>query len=176
MKPLAGMLVVWSLFVLAVSAQQPPAPPAGREPSWAFPAINGAVPAEDPGPKSVAGSAKTYTPAQIDDLLNPPDWFPNEHAPAPSIVQKGHAGALALDGDKVSSAPAAKVNVADTTGAGDAFLAAYCLARAVDSGGDPTSALALANAWAGLAVQVHGTAPPRRADLLNVLEPRQGRS
>jgi cytochrome c553 len=53
------------------------------------------VPAEEPGPKSVQGSAKTYTPAQIDDLLNPPDWFPDEHPPAPSIVQKGHAGALA---------------------------------------------------------------------------------
>ena len=34
-------------------------------------------------------------PAQIDDLLNPPDWFPDEHPPAPSIVQKGHGGALA---------------------------------------------------------------------------------
>ena len=82
--------------MLSLAAQQlaaPAAPP--REPQWAFPAINGAVPAEEPGPKSVAGSTKSYTPAQIDDLLNPPDWFPDEHPPAPSIVQKGHAGALA---------------------------------------------------------------------------------
>ena len=93
MKRLVWALVVAGLSVLSVAAQQPPQ--AGREPSWAFPAINGAVPAEDPGPRSVAGSAKSYTPAQIDDLLNPPDWFPEEHAPAPSIVQKGRGAALA---------------------------------------------------------------------------------
>ena len=93
MKTLGWALVGAFVSVLSMSGQQPPAP--GREPSWAFPAINGAVPAEEPGPKSVAGSTKSYTPAQIDDLLNPPDWFPDEHPPAPSIVQKGHAGALA---------------------------------------------------------------------------------
>ena len=96
MKKFAGMLVIGCLSVLSISAQQPAAPAAPpREPQWAFPAINGAVPAEEPGPKSVAGSTKSYTPAQIDDLLNPPDWFPDEHAPAPSIVQKGRGGVLA---------------------------------------------------------------------------------
>jgi cytochrome c553 len=68
---------------------------AGKDLSWAFPVINGALQAEEPTPKSLAGSTRTYTPAQIDDLVNPPDWFPDEHAPAPSIVQKGHGGALA---------------------------------------------------------------------------------
>jgi rfaE bifunctional protein kinase chain/domain len=82
------------------------------------------------------------------------------------VVKLGDAGALALDGDGTRSAPAAKVNIADVTGAGDAFLAAYCLAHAIDAG----SALALANAWAGLAVQVHGTSPPRRADLLAMID------
>ena len=67
---------------------------AGREPSWAFPAINRTLPAEE-GAKSVPGSSKSYTPAQIDDLMNPPDWFPDEHAPAPPLVQKGHGAALA---------------------------------------------------------------------------------
>ena len=43
----------------------------------------------------MAGSTKSYTPAQIDDLLNPPDWFPDEHPPAPPIVQKGRGGVLA---------------------------------------------------------------------------------
>jgi cytochrome c553 len=91
-KTVLALVVAW-LCVLSIAAQQPPQ--TGREPSWAFPAINGAVPAEDPGPKSVTGSTKSYTPAQIDDLINPPDWFPDEHPAAPSIVQKGHAGALA---------------------------------------------------------------------------------
>jgi rfaE bifunctional protein kinase chain/domain len=82
------------------------------------------------------------------------------------VVKLGDCGALAFDGDKAWLAPAAKVDVVDTTGAGDAFLSAYCLAHASDA----RSALALANAWAGLAVQVHGTAPPSRADLLALLE------
>jgi cytochrome c553 len=86
------VLVVAVLSALSIRAQQPQQ--AGREPAWAFPAIAGSLPVEE-GPKSVPGSAKTYTPAQIDDLLNPPDWFPEEHAPAPALVQKGRGGALA---------------------------------------------------------------------------------
>src|SRR5690349_1053642 len=34
---------------------------------------------------------KAYTPAQIDDLVNPPDWFPEEHGALPQIVQRGRA-------------------------------------------------------------------------------------
>jgi cytochrome c553 len=83
----AGLLAVVSLH-----AQQPAAP---REPQWAFPAINGQLPPEESGPKSLAGSSKTYTPQQIDDLSNPPDWFPDEHPAPPSLVQKGHGVALA---------------------------------------------------------------------------------
>ena len=82
------------------------------------------------------------------------------------VVKLGEQGAIALDGQTTSSAPAAKVSVVDTTGGGDAFLAAYCLARAADA----AAAIALANAWAGLAVQVHGTAPPRRGDLETMVE------
>jgi cytochrome c553 len=83
------------LFVAGYSLSAQPQQQTGKDLSWAFPAINGALPAEEPTPKSLPGSTKTYTPAQIDDLSNPPDWFPDEHAPAPAIVQKGHAGALA---------------------------------------------------------------------------------
>jgi len=92
MTRVVSITAAFALSVLTLRAQQPPA---GRDPSWAFPAINGAVPAEEPGPKSLPGSTKSYTPVQVDDLLNPPDWYPDEHAPAPPIVQKGHAGALA---------------------------------------------------------------------------------
>ena len=101
----------WPSFVVAMMAltaagvaqQQQPAPgtptalpsPPPREPAWAFPVIQAQLPPEPPGPKQVEGSTKSYTPGQIDDLLNPPDWFPEAHKPAPSIVQKGHGGALA---------------------------------------------------------------------------------
>jgi len=53
------------------------------------------VPTASSNSKPIPGSTKKYTPAQIDDLLNPPDWFPDEHKPAPGIVQKGHGDALA---------------------------------------------------------------------------------
>ena len=93
MRRIAWVLVAAALSVrsMAVQTQQQ----AGRDLSWAFPVMNGTLPAEEPGPKSVPGSTKTYTPQQIDDLLNPPDWFPDEHPAPPPIVQKGHADALA---------------------------------------------------------------------------------
>jgi cytochrome c553 len=91
-RMVCALAVVW-LARLSLGAE--PQQQAGKDLSWAFPVINGALPSEEPTPKSLPGSTKTYTPAQIDDLLNPPDWFPDEHPPAPPIVQKGHAGALA---------------------------------------------------------------------------------
>jgi cytochrome c553 len=82
--------------VAAAGALQPAAQPAPAPgPPWAFPVIDGKLAPEPPGPKTVPGSTKTFTPEQIDDLLNPPDWFPDSHPAAPPIVQKGHAGALA---------------------------------------------------------------------------------
>jgi cytochrome c553 len=55
----------------------------------------GQLPAEDPAPKSIPGSTKQYTPAQIDDLRNPPDWFPDEHPPAATRVVKGDGNLMA---------------------------------------------------------------------------------
>ena len=96
---------LWVIVVTALAAtsaglhsQQQTAPasaPPAREPAWAFPVQAGVLPPEAPEPKSVPGSTKKYTPKEIDDLLNPPDWFPEAHKPAPSIVQKGHGAALA---------------------------------------------------------------------------------
>lgn len=83
-----GSSAVWSQQPAPTAPAAPPGPP------WAFPMVEGSLPAES-GPQKVPGSTKTYTPEQIDDLLNPPDWFPDQHPPAPAIVVKGHAGALA---------------------------------------------------------------------------------
>ena len=77
----------------SVNPEQLRTPPP-KEPAWAFPVQQGSLPAV-PGPKKLAGSDKTYTPEEIDNLLAPPDWMANDHPPAPSIVTKGHAGALA---------------------------------------------------------------------------------
>lgn len=50
---------------------------------------------ERPEPKSLPGSARSYTQEQIDDLLNPPDWFPERRPDPPAIILKGRGDALA---------------------------------------------------------------------------------
>ena len=109
MNKIVFALMLIATVILGVAAQQAPAPaPAAATPapparsasgadiSWAFASTNGALTPEPPTTvNSVTGSTKTYLRSQIDDLLNPPDWFPNEHPPAPSIVTKGHDAALA---------------------------------------------------------------------------------
>jgi len=62
---------------------------------WAFPVIAGALPPEEDTPVKVSGSSKAYTPKQIDDLNNPPDWFPEQHPTPPALVVKGRGGVLA---------------------------------------------------------------------------------
>src|SRR5436190_2427492 len=91
MKKLAFLIVfVFAVSVVVLSQQQ-----SGKDLSWAFPVKNGDLPPEEPGSKTVPGSTKTYPQSQIEDLSNPPDWFPSEHPPAPQIVQHGHGDALA---------------------------------------------------------------------------------
>jgi cytochrome c553 len=66
-------------------------------PTWAFPVADKVLPPrdEDSGAvRQLPGSAKSYTQAQIDDGFNPPDWFPDEHAPMPSVVQHGSGTAV----------------------------------------------------------------------------------
>lgn len=69
---------------------------AAERPEWAFfvpsseSAKPNAVPRADGGsPWRAPGSDKSYTPAQLGDVLNPPDWYPNEHPPMPEIVAHG---------------------------------------------------------------------------------------
>lgn len=82
---------------LAISVAALPAVLLAAEalPRWAFFFPDQEQPqiaAENPGAKTVPGSALRYTPAQIDDLKNPPDWFPAEHPPAPNVVTHGGEG------------------------------------------------------------------------------------
>ena len=68
-------------------------------PGWAYPVRDKVQPPRgDPNtPVKVAGSSKTYTEAQVDDLMSPPDWFPEEHPTMPSIVAKGQGDVRACD-------------------------------------------------------------------------------
>jgi cytochrome c553 len=80
---------VYVLLVIAV-----PALAYGADrPEWAFPEVDKIQPPSPPGdqPKSLQGSAKSYTQDQIDDLKNPPDWFSEIHPPMPPVVAHGKA-------------------------------------------------------------------------------------
>ena len=63
---------------------------------WAFPVRDAVQPVLDErtGPIHVPGSSKTYTQNEIDNIGNPPDWFPDEHAPMPRVVAHGAPGGV----------------------------------------------------------------------------------
>jgi cytochrome c553 len=89
-RNLFWVIVVGMICFLAAGAQPQQQTTVGH-PSWAFlVADKDQPPAEDESaPKHIPGSARTYTQAQIDDLFNPPDWFPDEHSPLPAVVARG---------------------------------------------------------------------------------------
>ena len=92
------LLLVVTLAVLlstGVRSQQETSPPQPADRSWAFPLKPERSFPEETALKTLPGSAKQYTQAQVDDLLNPPDWYPDRHPAAPQIVVKGHGAALA---------------------------------------------------------------------------------
>ncbi len=97
MQTRAWMLVlaIVALVTAAVHSQTPLPNPAPREPTWAFQSIEAQLPPEPPEPATIPGSTKKYTPKEIDDLFNPPDWFPDQHPPAPDVIVKGRPGVMA---------------------------------------------------------------------------------
>jgi len=62
---------------------------AADNPDWAYPVTPPGQPPDAVTLKSLPGSSKQYTQAQIDDPFNPPDWYPDEHPPMPPIVAAG---------------------------------------------------------------------------------------
>jgi cytochrome c553 len=88
-------LVLTFLPVLRIGAQSPEQWKLPDIP-WAFPIRDKIQPVIDDrsGPQHVPGSSKTYTQDQIDNIANPPDWFPDEHAPLPKVVAHGAEGGV----------------------------------------------------------------------------------
>lgn len=85
MRALAWMSVFCLFSAAAYGAERP---------DWAFPTTDKVLPQtvpDDGRPRTAPGSEKTYTRKQIDDLFNPPDWYPAIHPPMPQIVAHGHA-------------------------------------------------------------------------------------
>jgi cytochrome c553 len=85
------------LWVLLIGFFAPIAVPilagAADRPDWAFPVTDKVQPPlpVDDQPHTVPGSDKSYTRKQIDDLFNPPDWYPDLHPPMPQIVAHGES-------------------------------------------------------------------------------------
>ena len=72
----------------------PIAAAAAEGPGWAFPVTDKVQPKTTPDdgkPKTAPGSDKTYTRKEINDLFNPPDWYPGMHPPMPQVVAHGNA-------------------------------------------------------------------------------------
>jgi len=85
-------VLVWACATAFAAQSQTAAPvitvPAGL-PAWAF---NLPDPVQPPGVRPegivhVPGSGKAYDAAKIAGNANPPDWFPDEHPPAPRSVR-----------------------------------------------------------------------------------------
>ena len=76
------------LMPSAVAAQMPTKVPNGL-PSWSYniPDKDQPPTVEQTGPVTVPGSSKSLDHAQVTSAANPPDWFPEEHPPAPRIVK-----------------------------------------------------------------------------------------
>jgi cytochrome c553 len=60
-------------------------------PSWAYPVADKEQPAPPPDnePKRVPNSALTYLYKEIDNLFEPPIWFPEHNVGMPRVVQNG---------------------------------------------------------------------------------------
>src|ERR1700741_4830959 len=89
MKTSSGIVALALLSTMTIAAQAP----AGKDLIWAFPTavavVNKPPVPEVEGPQRIAGSARSYTQAQLDNLSSPPDWFPDEHAPMPRVINDG---------------------------------------------------------------------------------------
>src|SRR5262245_62490445 len=72
------------------SAQEPLTRPAGL-PEWAFNIPDKEQPSavRPEGIVRAPGSAREYEWAKVAGNTNPPDWFPEEHPPAPASVAGG---------------------------------------------------------------------------------------
>jgi cytochrome c553 len=86
------ILPLAALGACICAAQNPTSIPNGL-PSWAYNIPDKVQPpsVEPTGMIRAPGSAREFDAAKVANNANPPDWFPDEHGPAPRIV-KGEEG------------------------------------------------------------------------------------
>jgi cytochrome c553 len=97
--PLALLLALLVGMPAAAQTPMPQSVPNGL-PTWAYNIPDKAQPPTTPvtGTIRMPGSAKEYEAAKAASNTNPPDWFPDEHPPAPRIVKGENAPAGAVCG------------------------------------------------------------------------------
>ena len=90
MKYLIVVLIASVAFQVIQGAPRPQTSP--HDLSWAFPMPDASAPPsndnDDKPLRHIPGSSETYTEERINPF-NPPDWFPDEHAPMPEVVRHG---------------------------------------------------------------------------------------
>jgi cytochrome c553 len=97
-----AILVLISVVAVAVLEAQYAQPTPPGQPAWAYaipippPTPPAGAPAPTPAPpdttmRSLPGTDRTFTRAQISNGFGPADWYPNDHPPMPDIVAKGKA-------------------------------------------------------------------------------------
>src|SRR5471030_1501971 len=69
--------------------------PSFEIPKWAFPSLPAEVPSSvrpsDTTARTLSHSGKSFTGRQLTDAINPPDWHPEWHPPAPDVVLHARA-------------------------------------------------------------------------------------
>ena len=98
MKLALGVLAI--VGVAAASAFAQSAGPASTSaaaplPAWAYPANPQMAEFDAREEKTLPGSSRKYTQAQVENDFAPPDWFPEDHPPMPSVVANGRDGSAA---------------------------------------------------------------------------------
>jgi cytochrome c553 len=87
------LVALGASFSLSFCAAQNPTSIPNGLPSWAYNIPDKVQPpsVEPTGMIRAPGSALEFDAAKVANNANPPDWFPDEHGPAPRVV-KGEAG------------------------------------------------------------------------------------
>ncbi|HMK79024.1 MAG TPA: c-type cytochrome [Xanthobacteraceae bacterium] len=71
-----------------------PSATAASFPEWAYPVNPQVGPFDAKEPKTLPGSSRQYTQAQVEDDFAPPDWFPEDHPVMPKAVANGRPPAV----------------------------------------------------------------------------------
>jgi cytochrome c553 len=91
----ASILAITSVVAVgAVVSKEAWAQSANPAPEWAYPVNPPLAPFDATVPKTLPGSSRSYTQAQIENDFAPPDWFPEDHPPMPPVVAHGREPAV----------------------------------------------------------------------------------